>query len=140
MRLAASFAVAVSIAASPATAQPKVPVDPSLAASDKVLLQDETKAIAELRHRLRSQVNYRNGLLVIIDRSGTNPGVTVMPATVTWGIDCSDRGLSIVFGSGSGDTDNGLELQLTSAAIGDDACTRIAAAVGETVLAIIGGN
>lgn len=63
-----------------------------------------------------------------------------MPATVLWGIDCSDSGLAVTFGSGNADTDNGLSLQLTTAAISDDACTRIAPALGETVLAIIKGN
>ena len=140
MRLAASFAVAVSVGASAAVAQPKPPVDPGLAVSDNALLQDEGKAIAELRRRLRTQVSERNGLLTIIDRSGTTPGVAVMPATVPWGIDCSDSGLAVTFGSGNADTDNGLSLQLTTAAISDDACTRIAPAIGETVLAIVKGN
>lgn len=134
------FAIALSLAALPALAQPKPPLDPSLAASDKALLQDLDKATAELQRRLRNQVTYRNGLLVIIDRSGTNPGVTVMPATVVWGIDCSDSGLAVTFGTGSGDTDNGVALQLTSVAISDDQCLRIAPAIGDALLAITKGN
>jgi hypothetical protein len=63
-----------------------------------------------------------------------------MPATVMWGLDCSDGGLAITFGSGSGDTDNGIVLQLTSAAISDEKCLHIAPAVGQTVLAITKGN
>lgn len=140
MRSAAVLAVAFSLAALPAFAQPKPPTDPGLAASDTTLLQDEAKATAELQRRLRSQVSYRNGLLVIIDRSQATPGVTVMPATVMWGVDCSDTGLAVTFGAGSGDTDNGLVLQLTTVAISDDKCTRIAPAVGETLLAITKGN
>jgi hypothetical protein len=140
MRLSVGLAAALSIAALPALAQPKPPVDPGLAASDTTLLQDEGKATAELQRRLRAQVHYRNGLLVIQDRSGTNTGVTVMPATVMWGVDCSDSGLAVTFGTGSGDTDNGLVLQLTTVAISDDKCTRIAPAVGDTVLAITKGN
>jgi hypothetical protein len=140
MRLSVGLAASLSIAALPALAQPKPPVDPGLAASDTTLLQDEGKATAELQRRLRAQVHYRNGLLVIQDRSGTNTGVTVMPATVMWGVDCSDSGLAVTFGTGSGDTDNGLVLQLTTVAISDDKCTRIAPAVGDTVLAITKGN
>jgi hypothetical protein len=140
VKLASAVAGALFLAALPAAAQPKPPGDPGLAASDKALLQDEGKAIAELQRRLRGQVSFRNGLLIIIDRSGTNTGVAVMPATVMWGIDCSDDGLSIDFGSGSGDTDNGLELQLTTASISDDKCTRIAPAIGELMLAIAKGN
>ena len=140
MKLAAVVAGALFLAALPAAAQPKPPVDPGLAASDKALLQDESKAIAEFQRRLRSQVSFRNGLLIIIDRSGTTPGVTVMPATVMWGIDCSDSGLGVTFGTGNGDTDNGVSLQLTTAAISDDACTHIAPAIGETVAELIKGN
>ena len=140
MRHAAYLAAALSIAAMPAMAEPKPPLDPGLAASDKTLLQDEDKASAELQRRLRDQVTYRNGLLVIIDRSGTTSGVTVMPATVMWGIDCGDSGLAVTFGTGSSDTDNGLALQLTAAAISDDKCTRIAPAIGDTLLAITKGN
>lgn len=140
MRFLGTLAVALSFAALPAMAEPKPPVDPGLAASDKTLLQDEAKATTELQRRLRDQVHFRNGLLVIQDRSGTSPGVTVMPATVMWGIDCSDNGLAVTFGAGSGDTDNGLALQLTTAAISDDKCARIAPAIGDALLAITKGN
>lgn len=126
--------------AGPAGAQPRVTADPGLAASDAALLKDEAKAIAELQRRLKDQVSFRDGLLVIIDRSGGTSGVTVMPATVMWGIDCSDSGLAVTFGSGNGDTDNGIVLQLTSASISDDKCTRIAPAVGETLLAVTKGE
>jgi hypothetical protein len=138
-RMVIAFA-GLAFAALPALAEPKLVVDPDLARSDTALMQDEAKATAELQHRLRDQVTNRDGLLVIIDRSGTSSGVTVMPATVMWGLDCSDGGLAITFGSGSGDTDNGIVLQLTSATISDDKCQHIAPAVGQTVLAITRGN
>jgi hypothetical protein len=138
MRLALGLVLAFSVAAPAAIAQPKPPLDPGLAASDKALLQDEDKAIAELQRRLHDQVRYRDGLLVITDR--TSSGVTVMPATVMWSVDCSDTGLAVTFGSGSGETDNGLVLQLTSAAINDDKCARLAPALGAAVLAITKGN
>jgi hypothetical protein len=135
------YAALVALAlAPPASAEPKPPVDTELAKSDTVLLKDEAKAIAEFQRRLRGQVTYRDGMLVIIDRSGTTSGVTVMPATVMWGVDCSDSGLAATFGAGSGDTDNGIVLQLTGAAIGDDECTRLAPAIGEALLAIAKGN
>jgi hypothetical protein len=138
VRFAASLALVVSVAAIPAAAQPKAPLDPGLSTSDTTLLQDEEKATAELQRRLRDQVRYRNGLLVITDRAST--GVTVMPATIPWGVDCSETGLAVTFGTGGGDTDNGLVLQLTSVSISDDKCLRIAPAIGETVLAIAKGN
>jgi hypothetical protein len=132
--------LALTALATPAAAEPKIAADPSLVASDNTLMQDEAKATAELQNRLRGQVAYRDGMLIIIDRSGANSGVTVMPATVMWGIDCSDTGLAVTFGAGSGDTDNGIVLQLTSAGISDDKCTRIAPALGETLLTLIKGN
>ena len=125
---------------SPAFAEPKAPADPSLVASDTTLLQDETKAVAEFQRRLRGEVSYRGGLLVIVDRSEAGAGVTVMPATIMWGVDCGQGGLAVTFGAGSNDTDNGTVLQLTGADVTDDKCTRIAPAIGETVLAITKGN
>jgi len=132
--------LAVLAMAQPAAAEPKPAADPDLVKSDIALLQDEGKATAEFQRRLRDQVSFRNGLLVIIDRTGTISGVTVMPATVMWGIDCSDSGIGVTFGTGSGDTDNGIVLQLTSASISDDKCTRLAPAIGDTLLAITKGN
>jgi hypothetical protein len=124
----------------PVSAEPKPPADPDLVKSDSALLQDEAKAIAEFQRRLRGQVTYRDGMLVIQDRSGTSSGVTVVPATIPWGIDCSDSGIAVTFGSGSGDTDNGIVLQLTGATLSDDKCLRIAPAIGDTVLTIAKGN
>lgn len=134
-----SLVVALAVP-QPAGAEPKPPVDPDLVKSDTVLLQNEDKAVPELQRRLRAQVAYRDGILVIIDRTGTTPGVTVMPASVMWAVDCSDSGISVTFGSGSGDTDNGVTLQLTGATVSDDKCTRIAPAIGAAVLSIVKGD
>jgi len=133
-------AVVLAALAIPAAAEPKIAADPSLVSSDQALLQDEAKAAAEFQRRLRGQVSARGGLLVIIDRSGTTSGVTVVPATIIWGVDCGDSGIAVTFGTGSGDTDNGIVLQLTGASISDEKCTRIAPAIGETVLALTRGN
>jgi hypothetical protein len=143
MSVKGSVAIAVAAAVllgSPLAAQtqPRLTADPSLAASDASLLQDEDKAKAELERRLRSQATYRDGVLVLSDRSAG--GVTIMPATVMWSVECSDGGLAVTFGSGSGDTDNGIVLQLTAAAISDDKCGHIAPAIGLVVLALTKGN
>ncbi|HZK91316.1 MAG TPA: hypothetical protein VFC56_14320 [Stellaceae bacterium] len=132
--------IAVLALAPPAAAEPKPSVDPDLVKSDIALLQDEGKATAEFQRRLRDQVSFRDGVLVIVDRTGTTSGVTVMPATVMWGVDCSDSGIAVTFGAGSGDTDNGIVLQLTGASISDDKCIRLAPVVGATLLAITKGN
>jgi hypothetical protein len=125
---------------SAAAAEPKLQVDPSLVASDKALLQDGAKATAEFQRRLHDQVTYRNGILVIVDRSGGGSGVTVVPATILWGVDCGDSGIAVTFGTGSGDTDNGVLLQLTGAGLSDSQCLAIAPPIGEAVLAITKGN
>ena len=49
-------------------------------------------------------------------------------------------GLFVTFGTGSGDTDNGVMLKLTGTAISDDKCARIAPAIGLAVLALTKGN
>jgi hypothetical protein len=133
-------AAAFAVFTAPVAAEPKPAADPSLTASDSTLVQDEAKAITEFQRRLRDQVSLKNGVLVIVDHSGTTAGVTVMPATVMWGIDCGDSGITATFGSGSGDTDNGVTLQLTGASVSDDKCGRIAPAIGATVLDIAKGN
>jgi hypothetical protein len=133
-------AAALAALATPVAAEPKIAADPSLVVSDNALLQDEAKAIAEFQNRVRGQVSSRGGLLIIVDRTGATSGLTVVPATIMWGVDCGDSGLAVTFGAGSGDTDNGIVLQLTSATISDDKCTRIAPAIGETVLALTKGN
>lgn len=138
--LLATAALAACGALSPGLAEPKAPADPSLVASDKVLLKDEAKAIEEFQRRLRHEVSVKGGLLIIAPGGDSDAGITVMPATVMWGVDCGDGGIAVTFGAGSGDTDNGAVLQLTSADVGNDACTRIAPAIGQAVLAITKGN
>ncbi|MFZ2007519.1 MAG: hypothetical protein WB697_11910 [Stellaceae bacterium] len=141
MRCLLSLFVALTAAGalSPALAEPKAPIDPSVAVSDAALLKDEAKAIEEFQRRLRKEVSFKGGVLLIVSGGG-DTGVTVMPATVMWGVDCGDGGVAVTFGAGSGDTDNGTVLQLTGAVVTDDKCTRIAPAIGETVLAITKGN
>jgi hypothetical protein len=138
--LPASALFAFAALLSAAAAEPKLQVDPSLVASDKALLQDAAKATAEFQRRLHDQVTYRNGILVIVDRTGGGSGVTVVPATILWGVDCGDSGIAVTFGTGSGDTDNGVLLQLTGAGLSDSQCMAIAPPIGETVLAITKGN
>jgi hypothetical protein len=55
-------------------------------------------------------------------------------------VDCGDGGLAVTFGSGTGDTDNGIALQLTGVTISSDTCQRLAPAVAETMLGIAKGN
>jgi len=135
-----ALALIVASLHQPAAAEPRLAADPDLAKADTALLQDEAKATSEFQRRLRDQVKFRSGLLLIEDRSSGSAGITVAPATIMWMIDCSDTGLMVTFGAGTGDTDNGIALQLTSVAISGDKCQHIAPAIGEAVLAITKGN
>jgi hypothetical protein len=142
MKLIVSLALVIALigAARPLAAEPKPPLDPDVAKSDIALLKDEDKAIVEFQRRLHDQVTYRNGVLVIVDRTGTSPGIVVMPATVMWAVDCSDNGLGVTFGAGTGDNDNGIMVQLTNAALSDEKCQHIAPPLGEALLALVKGN
>jgi hypothetical protein len=137
-----ALAGAVLLATAPPTlSQPKPGADLDHSKSDAALLRDDAKATGELQRRLRAQVAYRNGLLIIQDNSGGDaPEVMVMPATAMWSIDCGDSGISVTFGSGTGDTENGISVQLTSAAVAADKCQRIAPALGEALVELTKGN
>jgi hypothetical protein len=140
-RLPAILALAATLslaAAAPASAQPKLTADPDQSKSDTGLLQDEAKATAEFQRRVRGLVRYQNGLLIIQDRAGN--GVSVAPATIFWMVDCGEGGLTVTFGAGSADTDNGIALPLTGVTISSDTCQRMGPAIGEIVLGITKGN
>jgi hypothetical protein len=124
----------------PAMAEPRLPPDPDLAHADATLLQNESGAIAEFQRRLRDEVRYQNGLLVIQDRAIAQSGVTVAPATIMWSLECGESGVSVTFGAGTGDTENGIALQLSGTPVPDEQCQRIAPSLGETLLAITKGN
>src|SRR5262249_4760443 len=104
------LAAPLSLAALPGSAQPRLTADPDQAKSGTKLLQAGAKATAELQRRVKSQVRYQNGLLIIQDRTAS--GVSVVPATIMWMVDCGEGGLAVTFGSGTGDTENGIALQL----------------------------
>lgn len=107
--------------------------------ADTELLRDDAKATSEFQRRLRDQVSSRNGMVIVEDHSA-EWSVTVLPATALWGVDCSETGLAVTFGSGSGETDNGIAVQLTAVAITPEKCRTLAPAIGETVLAILKGE
>jgi len=140
MRIAAAIAVIVATALGLAAAQAEPRLGADRGKDDAALLRDEAKAGPELQRRLRDQVALKDGLLVIQDRSATTPSVTVMPQSVMWSVDCSESGLAVTFGSGSGETDNGVSLQLTAAAPNQEQCLALAPALGQTVVAILKGE
>lgn len=91
---------------------------------------------ADLQRQLRDQVHYQNGLLVFHDKAG----VTVAPATIPWTLDCGEGGVGITIGSGTGETENGLAISLSTAPMTDAQCQPLAVSLGATMLAITRGN
>jgi len=136
MRSAVLLALALAVS-TPALAQPKLNVDRK---DDAALLRDERKAIAEFQRRLRDQVSLKNGLLIIQDRGASGASLFIVPPTAFWSVDCSEAGIAVTFGAGSGDTDNGIALQLTGAAATQEQCVAMAPPIGQTLLAIIKGE
>jgi hypothetical protein len=61
------------------------------------LLRDPARAAPELEKRLRGQVHYSNGLLLIEDP--ILHGITTLPATTGWAIDCGILGVAVTFGA-----------------------------------------
>jgi hypothetical protein len=139
MRALVSAALVLALVA-PALAGPKAPIDPDQARNDAALLQDDGAAMKAMQQRLRDLVGFRNGLLVVAESSGGSASVTVFPATVPWSVVCDDSGLSVTFGAGTGDTDNGIAVTLTAVAVPADKCLKLAPAVGETMLALSRGQ
>ena len=138
--LPAAIALILVGLATQAMAQPRLPPDPGLARADATLLQNESGAIAEFQRRLRDEVRYQNGLLIIQDRAIAQSGVTVVPATIMWSLECGDSGVSVTFGAGTGETENGIAVQLSATPVPAEQCQRIAPSLGETLLAIARGN
>ena len=130
--------VAMVLPVAAGRAEPRLGSD--RAKDDAALLRDEAKATSELQRRLRDQVAFKDGLLVIQDRSASAASVVVMPPTAFWSVDCGDNGIGVTFGSGSGDTDNGIALQLTAAAPTQEQCLALAPALAKSVAAIVKGE
>jgi len=126
---AAAFLVVALAAPMPVWAQPR-PVDRK---DDAALLRDEAKAIPEMQRRLRDLAALKDGL-VIQDLAASGANLMVMPPTAFWSVDCGEAGISVTFGTGNGDTDNGITLQLTSVAVSQERCVAMAPPIGRTAI------
>jgi hypothetical protein len=58
----------------------------------EALLRDPTRAGPELEQRLRKQMHYSSGLLLIEDP--VLHSITTLPATIGWAIDCGNWGVT----------------------------------------------
>jgi hypothetical protein len=101
------------------------------------VLRDPARAGVVLEQRLRKQVRYSNGLLLIQDP--ILHGVATLPATVSWSISCNDiTGVQVSFGSG----DSGSEVDLVplGTRVPRAACSGISEVVGAAVLRLTSGQ
>jgi hypothetical protein len=93
-----------------------------------------------LEQRLRKQVRYSNGLLLIQDP--ILHGITTLPATVGWSISCNENlGVQVIFGAG-GDSGSGSEVELVPSGtrVQRNACSGISEMVGAAVLRLTSGQ
>ena len=105
----------------------------------EALLRDPRGAGPELEQRLRKQVHYSGGLLLIEDP--VLHGITTLPATIGWEIDCNNWGVSVTFGA-TGENGAGTEERLVplGTRIENNVCRGISEAVGAAVLRLTSGQ
>jgi hypothetical protein len=103
------------------------------------LLRDPVRAAPELERRLRKQVRYSNGLLLIEDP--ILHGVTTFSATAAWAIDCDMLGVRVTFGA-TGENGTGTEVELVplGTKVERNACHGISGLLGEAVLRLTSGQ
>jgi hypothetical protein len=105
----------------------------------EALLRDPARAGPELERRLRKQVQYSNGLLLVEDP--IFHGVTTLPATAGWAISCDTLGVSVTFGA-TGENDAGINVEIVplGTAVEAGACDGISKALGAAVLRLTSGQ
>jgi hypothetical protein len=105
----------------------------------EALLRDPARAGPELEQRLRAQVRYSNGLLLIEDP--ILHGVTALPATTGWAIGCDILGVRVTFGA-TGENGAGTEVELVplGTTVASDACYGISNVLGAAVLRLTSGQ
>lgn len=101
------------------------------------VLRDPARSGQVLEQRLRRQVRYANGLLLIEDP--ILHGVTTLPATIGWSVSCDEiTGVQVSFGSG--DSGAVLDLVPLGTKISKSTCSRISQEVGAAVLRLTSGQ
>jgi len=106
----------------------------------EALLRDPARAGPELERRLRKQVRYSNGLLMI--ENLILHGITTLPATAGWSISCDENfGIQVTFGAG-GENGGSSEVELVplGTRVQRNACSGISEVVGAAVLRLMSGQ
>jgi hypothetical protein len=101
------------------------------------VLRDPARSGPVLEQRLRKQVRYSNGLLLIED-PGLH-GITTIPASSAWSVNCDEvTGVEVAWGSG--DTAPVVELVPIGTKISRNACRELSQKVGDAVLRLTSGQ
>jgi hypothetical protein len=106
----------------------------------EAVLRDPARVGPVLERRLRKQVRYSNGLLLIEDP--ILHGITTRPATTGWSISCDENlGIQITFGA-EGENGGGSEVNLVpiGTRVRKNACPGISEVVGAAVLRLTSGQ
>jgi hypothetical protein len=106
----------------------------------EAVLRDPARAGPLLEQRLRKQVRYSNGLLLIEDP--ILHGITTLPATAGWSISCDENlGMQVIFGAG-GENGGGTEVELVplGTRVQRNACFGLSELLGAAVLRLLSGQ
>lgn len=94
--------------------------------------------LPELEGRLRKQVRYQSGTLVIKEQ--LTDTIKTFPSTVPWSVSCDVVGVSVDFGDVS-ENGNGISLNLTDYfGVDTSVCQRISGPLGVAVLRLTRGE
>ena len=100
-------------------------------------MKDPVHAGPELQRRLRKQVRYSNGLLLIEDPLLHQ--INTVPATAAWSVSCDDGvGVQVYFGGGENSTE--VDVVPLGTRISKGACAAISEEVGTAVLRLTSGQ
>ncbi len=104
----------------------------------QTLLKDPVGLFPELEGRLRKQVRYESGTLVI--KEELTDTIKTFPSTVPWSVSCGVEGISVDFGDVS-ENGNGISLNLTDySGMDTSVCQRISGPLGAAVLRLTRGQ
>jgi len=110
-------------------------------AAEEQLISDSSKAPAELIRRIRALIQNREGLLLVETTLG--PGLSVLPSTSPWAVNCG-AGITAVFGSsvsgGAESVDSDIKVLLTYVIVSKQSCEKLAVIVAQEIQAIVNGR
>jgi hypothetical protein len=104
----------------------------------QALLKDPVRLLPELEQRLRKQVRYDSGMLII--KEPLTDSIRTFPPTVRWSVACAVIGVSVNFGDTS-ENGNGVTLNLTDfSGVDTHVCQSISGPLGAAVKRLTRGG